>query len=263
MRCALPFFATLLFFMTPAVARLPETDPQAACEAAIQAAQGTAQLPPGLLSAVAQVESGRPDPRTGRVRPWPWTINVAGLGFFFPTKAAAVTAVRSLQELGIQSIDVGCLQVNLMYHPAAFASLDEAFDPRANARYAAHFLDALYERSKSWTQAAGDYHSQTPALGAAYRTQVMARWHPPAGAELRAAYNAFAPTEAIYGDFQEDAAYGAFAPTTSHRRRLQNQPRLNRAPIVLLFPRSLISAAVAGATPLDPPIVPDRPAGAP
>jgi hypothetical protein len=263
MRCALPFCGMLLFFMTPAVARLPATDPQAACEAAIEAAQDLAQLPRGLLSAVAQVESGRPDPRTGRVRPWPWTIDVAGMGFFFPTKAAAVTAVRSLQELGVQSIDVGCLQVNLMYHPAAFASLDQAFDPSANARYAARFLNALYDRSKSWTQAAGDYHSQTPVLGAAYRTQVMARWHPPAGAELRAAYNAFAPTQITYGDFQEDAAYGAFATTTSHRSRLQNQPHLNRAPIILSFPRSLIAAAVAGATPLDPPIVPDQPAGAP
>ncbi len=74
------------------------------------------------------------------VRPWPWTINVAGQGFFFPTKALAVTAVRELLASGVQSIDVGCLQVNLMFHPAAFASLEQAFDPMANARYAARFL---------------------------------------------------------------------------------------------------------------------------
>jgi len=216
MKWVLPFFAILLS-LAPAAARLPATDPQVACEAAIETAQDVAQLPPGLLSAIALVESGRPDPHTGTVRPWPWTIDVAGLGFFFQTKAAAVAAVRSLQELGIQSIDVGCLQVNLMYHPAAFANLDQAFDPSANARYAARFLDALYDRTKDWAQAAGDYHSQTAALGAAYRAQVLARWHPSASTELRV-YGDFAPAEAVYGDFRQDAvAYGAFTPTQPHR----------------------------------------------
>ncbi len=150
------------------------------------------------------------------MRPWPWTIDVAGLGFFFPTKAAAVAAVRSLLELGIQSIDVGCLQVNLMYHPAAFANLEQAFDPPTNARYAARFLDALYDRTKDWAQAAGDYHSQTPAVGAPYRAQVLARWHPPASAELRV-YADFAPSEAVYGDFRQGTAYGAFLLPATHR----------------------------------------------
>jgi len=260
MRWGLAFFAILLS-VGPAAARVPVADPQAACEAAITTAQDVAQLPHGLLASIALVESGRPDPQTGAIRPWPWTIDVAGLGFYFPTKAAAVTAVRALLELGIRSIDVGCLQVNLMYHPAAFATLEQAFDPSANARYAARFLDELYDRSKSWAQAAGDYHSQTPALGAAYRAQVLARWHPPATAELRAAYRAFAPTQLAYGDFQEDAAYGAFASTQP--RRLRNARHPDRAPIALSFPRTLIAAAVAEAAPPDPPIVLDRLAGPP
>jgi hypothetical protein len=212
MKWVLPLLAMLLA-VAPATARQTRptaVDPSAACEAAIDTAQDLAQLPPGLLSAISLVESGRPDPQTGAVRPWPWTIDVGGLGFFFPTKAAAVAAVRSLQELGIQSIDVGCLQVNLMYHPNAFASLEQAFDPYANARYASRFLDALYERSGSWVQAAGDYHSQTPSLGAAYRTQVLARWHAPAVAEWRGAYAAFAPAEAVYAAFRQNLAYGAF-----------------------------------------------------
>ena len=33
-------------------------------------------------------------------------------------------------------IDVGCFQVDLFYHPYAFTSLEEAFDPDANARAA-------------------------------------------------------------------------------------------------------------------------------
>ena len=101
---------------------------------------------------------------------------------------------------GFRSIDVGCLQVNLMYHPAAFSSLEQAFDPVANARYAARFLDALYDRSQDWIKAVADYHSQTPALGAAYRNRVLARWPPPDGTEIR--YADFAPTEAAYGAFR-------------------------------------------------------------
>lgn len=202
----------LLLANAPATARSQQTvTPAAACESAIAAAQAAAGLPSGLLAALGRVESGRLDPQTGTVRPWPWTINVAGQGFFFPSKTTAVAAVRELQADGIRSIDVGCLQVNLMYHPAAFASLEQAFDPAANARYAARFLNALYYRSRDWTQAIGEYHSETPTLGAAYRTRVLARWHPPAGTEP-AGYADFAPVTAIYGAFRSAGAYRDFTP---------------------------------------------------
>ena len=64
-------------------------------------------------------------------------MNAEGQGFYYDTKVEAVAAVRAMQARGIRSIDVGCMQVNLMFHPDAFVSLDEAFDPMANARYAA------------------------------------------------------------------------------------------------------------------------------
>ncbi|HEX5327570.1 MAG TPA: lytic transglycosylase domain-containing protein, partial [Acetobacteraceae bacterium] len=190
----------------------------------IAAAQAAAGLPSGLLAALGRVESGRLDPQTGTVRPWPWTINVAGQGFFFPNKATAVAAVQELQADGIRSIDVGCLQVNLMYHPAAFASLEQAFDPAANARYAARFLNALYYRSRDWTQAIGEYHSETPTLGAAYRTRVMARWHPPGGAGPPG-YADFAPVTTTYGAFRSDAAYADFAPAGLPRPRAHRPSR--------------------------------------
>ena len=91
-------------------------------------------------------------------------------------RPTAIAAVQALQAAGIRSIDVGCMQVNLFYHPTAFASLDEAFDPLANARYAARFLAVLYRREGTWPAAAAAYHSQTPALGAAYAQRVMAAW---------------------------------------------------------------------------------------
>ncbi len=181
------------------------------CEGAATDAESGRRLPIGLLPALAQVESGRPD-AAGTVRPWPWTIDVEGQGQFFATKAQAVAAVRALQAAQIRSIDVGCLQVNLLHHPAAFASLEQAFDPTTNARYAARFLDALHGRYGSWQSAIAAYHSETPLLGAAYRARVLAIWHP--GDSVRSAGSAlFANTRrAAYADFLPSTArYAAFA----------------------------------------------------
>jgi len=148
----------------------------ASCRPAIAAAEQAGAIPPLLLAAIGKVESGRRDPATGVVAPWPWTINAEGQGSYYDTKAQAIAAVRALQARGVQSIDVGCMQINLVHHPDAFASLDQAFDPSANATYAARFLNELHAQTNDWLRAAGQYHSSTPGLGAAYQTQVAAGW---------------------------------------------------------------------------------------
>ena len=148
----------------------------AGCEDAIARAERIWRLPDGILGAIARVESGRPD-ADGRPRPWPWTLNAEGDGQFLSGKAEAIATVRALQARGVRSIDVGCLQVNLMHHPDAFASLDEAFDPGRNAEYEASFLTQLRDQLGSWTAAIGAYHSATPGLASAYRDKVLAAWH--------------------------------------------------------------------------------------
>ena len=148
----------------------------ALCQKAIDAAETSSRLPPRLLGSVGIVESGRLDAKTGRVASWPWTINVAGTGHFFDTKADAIAAVAKARAAGNQSIDVGCMQVNLLHHPTAFASLDDAFDPALNAIYAAGFLSRLHGQLGTWPAAAAAYHSQTPGVADDYRKQVMAIW---------------------------------------------------------------------------------------
>ena len=133
-------------------------------------------VPEHLLAAIGRVESGRRDPQTGGWHPWPWTINAEGQGFFFDTKAQAIAAVRDLQARGVRSIDVGCMQVNLMHHPNAFPTLEQAFDPQTNATYAARFLTQLFGQSHDWAKAAALYHSATPELGADYQRRVLAVW---------------------------------------------------------------------------------------
>jgi Transglycosylase SLT domain len=163
----------------PAVAQLPDASPGGAavdCRSAALVFEQSAGLPPGLLLAIGQVESGRLDPATGRVDPWPWSANHAGEGRYFASAHEAIAWVAAQQASGNRSIDVGCFQVNLQYHPDAFASLAEAFDPTANARYAADLLNRLHERSGNWQTAAALYHSADPLEGQWYASRVVAAW---------------------------------------------------------------------------------------
>jgi hypothetical protein len=154
----------------PAVAQ-----PAATCADAAVAAERSWSLPSDLLGAVGRVESGRLDP-AGRLAAWPWTVNADGLGYVFASVAEAAAAVRMLQARGARFIDVGCFQVDLFYHPDAFASVEQAFDPVANADYAARFLTELRARTESWAGAVAGYHSLGPA-GEGYRQKVMAQWY--------------------------------------------------------------------------------------
>jgi hypothetical protein len=156
----------------------PPLDPPSThlCRAAIAQAEQEFGIPRGLLAAIGRVESGRRDPDSGDIGPWPWAVNNAGDGRYFRTREQAITHVGLLQARGERNIDVGCTQVNLMFHPYAFISIEEAFEPLANARYAARFLANLAGRTGDWTNAAGFYHSATPARFQPYRARVLAIW---------------------------------------------------------------------------------------
>src|SRR5689334_20638301 len=82
---------------SPAAAPPRPEEPGQLCRQAIQGAEREHGLPGGLLHAIARVESGRADPQTGAVAPWPWTVNAEGQGRFFATKAEAIAAVQELQ----------------------------------------------------------------------------------------------------------------------------------------------------------------------
>ncbi len=149
------------------------------CRAATSSVEQVSRIPDQLLSAISKVESGRVDPRSGTVQAWPWTINAEGVGHYYESKAEAIAAAQAFQAQGIRSIDVGCLQVNLSYHPGAFASLDQAFDPQSNATYAASFLQTLFQQQGSWPHAAAAYHSLNPGPGADYQRRVLETWAQP------------------------------------------------------------------------------------
>lgn len=134
-------------------------------------------IPVHLLSAIASTESGRYHQGLKIALPWPWTINAEGKGYYYDSKAEAVAAAKKFRAAGIRSMDVGCMQVNLLHHANAFASLEDAFEPDKNIAYGASFLRGLYEEMRSWKSAASAYHSRTPSFGAQYVSRVYDRWY--------------------------------------------------------------------------------------
>jgi hypothetical protein len=143
------------------------------CASAIAAAEQNSGLPPGLLGAIARVETGRRTP-TGGVQPWPWSFNAAGEGRYAATRGEAVADVQARLAAGTRSIDIGCMQINLLHHPDAFPSVEAGFDPATNVAYAVRFLRALHARTGDWQTATMQYHSATPERGLIYHQRVMA-----------------------------------------------------------------------------------------
>ncbi|WP_374434158.1 lytic transglycosylase domain-containing protein [Tabrizicola sp.] len=136
------------------------------CVAAIRQAEKAHGIPADLLLAIGLQEAGLG--LQGSTTVWPWSLNVDGEGFRFDTREEAEDFLARELDAGAQSIDVGCLQVNLRWHPGAFPSPAAGFDPERNADYAARFLRGLHDETGDWLEAAGRYHSATDGLKDAY-----------------------------------------------------------------------------------------------
>lgn len=142
------------------------SNPAQLCDIAASRAAQRHNVPLDVLRAVALTETGRQ--RNGRTEPWPWALNMGGPGVWPETRAAALTLARTRIDAGRRNIDLGCFQVNYRWHGQNFASLDDMIDPEKNADYAARLLNQHKSRLGSWEDAAGAYHSGTPALAARY-----------------------------------------------------------------------------------------------
>lgn len=131
------------------------------------------KIPQDTLYSISLQETGKQHSKKKIRISWPWTVNVDGEGFYFDSKKEAMLFVKSQMLKGKESIDVGCMQVNLKHHPDAFKSLDQAFDPKSNIYYGARFLVGKYQQLGSWAKAVAHYHSATPHLGEKYKDSVV------------------------------------------------------------------------------------------
>ena len=162
-------FAVLLL---PAMSRANESVP--AGYRRIAAEQG---IPQSVLFAVALTESGKPTGQAGALRPWPWTLNIAGRGYFFGSRQAAWQALTAYLKAGKRSIDVGLMQVNWRYHQDQLGTPWQALDPYHNLRVGAGILQSCYVTRQDWWASVGCYHAPTDTHRAnRYRRRVVSHW---------------------------------------------------------------------------------------
>lgn len=115
------------------------------------------RVPPELLWAVTQTESGAN--LSGKHRPWPWTLNIAGTGYRYASRELACQALlAAIRRTSPKRIDVGLGQINIGWHRVYFDSPCDALHPLQNLSLTAQLLRQRYdERPGSWLNAAARY----------------------------------------------------------------------------------------------------------
>ena len=130
---------------------------------AYQIAAHRAGIPSAVLYAVALQESGLQ--RDGRLVPWPWTLNVAGVPHRFSSRAKACAGLqKALWEAPHTRVDVGLGQINLGYQKHRYPQPCDLLDPYRNLVIAAEILREQHTDGEDWLLAIGRYHR--PAGGA-------------------------------------------------------------------------------------------------
>ncbi|MCG7601774.1 transglycosylase SLT domain-containing protein [Halomonas sp. McH1-25] len=118
-------------------------------------------VPPEVLYAVASAES-KVSLNAG-IRPWPWTLNIAGESMRFGDRNSACEALLDALEQ-TRIVDVGIAQLNVRWQPQLFGPGKRFSDPcaglnpYANLDEAAALIRGHYEDTGDWLIAAGRYH---------------------------------------------------------------------------------------------------------
>jgi hypothetical protein len=152
---------------TPTFAEIPQRPP-----AAYRIAASRAGVPATALFSLALQESGMRF--KGRLRPWPWTLNIGGEALRYPTQEQACRALHeALRANDSKRVDVGLGQVNVGYHGHRVTEPCQLLDPYRNLAIAATILREQHMPGADWLIAIGRY--RRPAGGdaaAVYRHSV-------------------------------------------------------------------------------------------
>jgi len=106
-------------------------------------------------------------------RPWPWTLNIAGRGYFFRNREGAYRVVEDLLSQGRCDFDIGIMQINWCYHHQRFRTAWDALAPATNIRVADDILIENYSKTHSIVEAIAYYHSANPIPGREYFTRFV------------------------------------------------------------------------------------------
>ncbi|MEM6661271.1 MAG: lytic transglycosylase domain-containing protein [Pseudomonadota bacterium] len=169
MKLVLAFAVLALLWPASAFAGV-EAQNMALCRNAALAAADKHGVPRAVMLAISLVETRTR--RGGVSGPWPWTVNVAGKGAWFDSRAAALLHAQRALAGGQKSFDVGCFQLNYRWHGHHFTSIDQMFEPGISGDYAARFVKSLHGETGDWIKASGLYHSRTAVHSKRYRKLV-------------------------------------------------------------------------------------------
>lgn len=106
--------------------------------------------PTALVEAMMYAESGG----------YPWIANVDGVPHKFPNMEEAATFLKNAMKSAQKNVDVGCMQVNMLYHGKYFATMEDALDPENNIAYATRYHLRMRAKGANWTEATAFYHNQ-------------------------------------------------------------------------------------------------------
>ncbi len=133
-------------------------------------------IPPRLLYAIAMQESGRFDKTEEGLKPWPWSLNVAGKAYYFNSMEMAWEALRGFFDKQPSNIGIGLVQVTWPFNREILVDPYTALEPTINLGLGARILRGCFDRLGDWWLAVGCYHSPTPARAADYRERVRRHW---------------------------------------------------------------------------------------
>ena len=134
-------------------------------------------IPADIVYAIALTESGKNVDRFRTHRPWPWTLNVGGTGYFYRSHEQAHRALVRFLAQGKRSIDIGLMQVNWRWHRDKLGDPWLALDPDHNLQVGAKILATCYREGQDRWDAVGCYHApNNPTFANRYRKKVAARW---------------------------------------------------------------------------------------
>jgi hypothetical protein len=161
-RRLVPFLALALLGGTS----LPALAGPNPCTASIREAERNHRIPPGLLQAMALLESGV------NGQPYPWAINVGGRVIYAKSQDQAQKVLGERQASGRKNLYAGCLQLSVKHHRANFGSIGDMLTPQRNVSYAARYLAGHYEDYGDWPAAVRRYNGGRPRQAAAYYCKV-------------------------------------------------------------------------------------------
>lgn len=123
-------------------------------------------IEPGLLEAIAQIES----------KMNPYVVNACGRAFHFSSAKEVAQFVKKKQDEGYRNISVGPMQLHVPSHRRNFKSLEQMCEIEHNVAYSAKLLKRLKKKTGSNEGAVKLYHSPDAYANEPYKARVFGAW---------------------------------------------------------------------------------------